>query len=72
MNYVALKTEIQSGTLAAELVPHVASGNDTAIADALNDQRGETMLQERFISARGLLAFYPDGPAAAADRKSVV
>ena len=66
MNHAALKTEIQTGPLAAELAPHIASGNDTAIADALNAQRGETMLRERFISARSILAFYPDGPAAAA------
>lgn len=66
MNHEALKTEIQSGPLAAELAPHIASGNDTAIADALNSHRGETMLRERLISARGVLADYPDGPAAAA------
>ena len=66
MNPVALKTEIQTGPLAVELAPYVTSGNDTAIADALNAQRGETMLRERFISARSILAFYPDGPAAAA------
>lgn len=66
MNHEALKTEIQSGPLAAELAPYIASGNDTAIADALNDRRGETMLRERLISARGVLAQYPDGPAAGA------
>ena len=31
-----LKTEIQSGPLAAELAQHVAAGNDAAIADILN------------------------------------
>ena len=66
MNHTALKTEIQSGPLAVELAPYVTSGNDTAIADALNEHRGETMLRERFVSARSILAFYPDGPAAAA------
>lgn len=34
----ALKTEIQSGPLAAELASHVASGNTEAIASALNRQ----------------------------------
>lgn len=63
---MALKTEIQTGPLAVELAPHIASGNDTAIADALNAQRGETMLRERFVSARSILAFYPAGPEAAA------
>ena len=66
MNRTALKTEIQTGPLAVELAPYLASGNDTAIAAALNEQRGETMLKERFVSARSILAFYPDGPAAAA------
>ena len=66
MNHAALKTEIQTGPLAVELAAHLASGNDTAIADALNSKRGETMLRERFVSARSILAFYPDGPAAAA------
>lgn len=36
MDYVALKAEIQAGPLAAELAPHIASGNDQAISDALN------------------------------------
>lgn len=63
MNYVALKTEIDIGPLATELAPHKASGNDTAIAAALNAQRGETMLRERLISARGVLANYPGGSA---------
>ena len=64
MDYTALTTEIQTGPLAAELAPFVASGNDAAIADILNDKtRGETMLSARLISARGVLADYPDGPA---------
>ena len=66
MNFAALQTEIQSGPLAVELAPYLESGNDTAIAAALNEQRGETMLKERFVSARSILAFYPAGPAAAA------
>jgi len=32
----ALKTEIETGPLAAELAPNVLSGSDQAIADALN------------------------------------
>ena len=44
MDYEALKTEIQTGPLAAELAPFIAAGNDTAIADALN---------RRDISAKG-------------------
>ena len=36
MTPAELKAEIQTGPLAAELAPYIASGNDTAIADALN------------------------------------
>lgn len=66
MNYAALTAEIQSGPLAAELAPLVAAGNDAGVAGVLNSQRGETMLRERIISARGVLAEYADGPATAA------
>ena len=66
MTPAALKTEIQTGPLAVELAPYLASGNDTAIADALNSQRGATMLKARLISARGVLSEYPTGPAAGA------
>ena len=66
MNYANLQTEIQSGPLAVELAPYLDSGNDTAIANVLNEQRGETMLRERMINARGVMAYYQDGPAAAA------
>jgi len=62
----ALKTEIQSGPLAGELAPYVTSGNDTQVAAILNEQRGETMLRERMINARGVLAYYPGGPLEAA------
>ena len=36
MDYTALKSEIETGPLAAELAPMVAAGNDGGIADALN------------------------------------
>lgn len=66
MTPLELKTEIQTGPMAAELAPFVASGNDSAIADALNAKRGSTMLRSRLMSARGVLGDYPDGPAAGA------
>lgn len=36
MDYVVLKTEIDTGPLAATLAPLVAAGNDAAIAEVLN------------------------------------
>lgn len=66
MNYAALKAEIETGPLAAELAPFVASGNDATVADVLNARRGATMLRSRLISARAVLGEYPDGPAVAA------
>ena len=61
-----LRAEIRTGPLAGELAPHLASGDDDAVADALNRRRGETVLRARMISALGVLASYPDGPMAAA------
>lgn len=66
MNYADLKAEIETGPLAAELAPFVASGNDIAVAAVLNSRRGENMLRSRLVSARAVLGEYPDGPAAAA------
>ena len=43
MDYAGLKTEIQTGPLASELAPYIASGNDTAIAAALSSYLTEIM-----------------------------
>lgn len=65
MNYAALKVEIQTGPLAAELAPFVASGSDAEIAKRLNDPRF-TGPKSRILNARTILAEYPGGPMAAA------
>jgi hypothetical protein len=56
MDYVALKQEIVSGNLAAELL----GKSDDEMAAILNDKRF-TMVKERFITARTLLAELPNG-----------
>ena len=66
MTPAALKTEIETGPLAAEIAPLYAAGNDIAVAAVLNSRRGENMLRSRLVSARAVLGEYPDGPAAAA------
>lgn len=64
MNYAALKAEIQTGSLAAELAPFIVSGSDAEIARILNDPRF-TGPKSRIINARTILAEYPGGPIAA-------
>ena len=66
MTPAELKVEIETGPLASELAPFIASGNDIAIANILNEHRGDRMLHSRVISARGVLSDYPGGPAAGA------
>lgn len=51
MNYQALKTEILTGPLAAELV----GKSDNEISDVLNDMR-YTAVKSRFITVRTMLA----------------
>lgn len=61
------RDEIETGPLATELAPFVAAGSDGQVAAILNDRtRGETRLQHRLLSARGVLADYAGGPMAAA------
>jgi hypothetical protein len=50
MDYAALKAEIQSGPLASELAPHIASGNDQAIADRLNAQTVSRAVRAPMVS----------------------
>jgi hypothetical protein len=55
MDYAALKTEIQSGPLASELAPHIASGNDQAIADALNRVDAARLIDRTIVPAREII-----------------
>lgn len=57
--------EIVSGPFSVELAPHVASGNDGAIADRLNALT-EIGIVTRFCNARTILAEYATGPLDAA------
>lgn len=66
MTPAELKTEIETGPLAAELAPFIAAGNDGAIAGVLNEHRGSTKLLSRLVSARAVLGEYPGGPMAGA------
>ena len=83
MNLAALKTEIQTGPLAAELAPFVASGSDAEIAKRLNRADiAHTKIVPlsdlvQYMSEQGLLANIADAavntadPAHAAARKVV-
>lgn len=51
MDYAALKAEIESGPLAAELAPLVARGSDGDVANALNAVRPEVTADRATIPA---------------------
>lgn len=57
MDYTALKQEIESGPLAAELAPLIGTEHgDTDIAAVLNDTSRATVVRERICTAGTLLA----------------
>lgn len=61
MDLSLLLDEILTGPLAAEFAPHIASGNDAAIAERLNALT-ESGITPRFCNARTILAEYASGP----------
>lgn len=65
MNITQLRTELQTDPLALGYAPHIASSNDAALADIINEKK-YTRIVSRIISARGVLSDYPGGPMAAA------
>jgi hypothetical protein len=55
MDYVALKAEIETGPLASELAPHIANGNDQAIADALNRVDAARLIDRTIVPAHEII-----------------
>lgn len=51
-----LKTEIQTGPLAAELAPHVTAGDHIAIAGVLNRPDYGTIVYQRMVNFRTVMA----------------
>lgn len=57
MDYVALKSEMDSGPLAQDIMPHLAANEHQVIADLLNDPaKGAMMPVSTFINARSLMS----------------
>lgn len=55
MDYEVLKTEIESGPLAEDLASAVKTGNDTAVAAALNLPRTPGLRRGASLTERGIL-----------------
>ena len=55
MDYAALKTEIQTDPLALGYAANVASGNDSAIAEALNLVRGTISIDRQIVDSHEVI-----------------
>src|SRR4051812_30886554 len=63
MDFALLKTEIQTGPLAAELAPLVDANDDAGVAAVLNDRRSKRIV-ERHVNAKVLMSELGAGPGA--------
>lgn len=55
MDYAALKTEIQTDPLGLGYAAYVASGNDSAIAEALNLVRGTISIDRKIVDSHEVI-----------------
>lgn len=55
INYTALKSELQNDPAALGYALHVASGNDSALADLINAPKVGVVMRNEFISSADIL-----------------